>query len=141
MIKKVAYQSDEYIQLLDLRNRILRIPLGMDIQDDPLHEEVNDLHFGYFEGDQIIGTLILRDIGNQTFKMRQVAVSDHAQGKGIGQKMVHFSEKYAQEKNFKQIELNARDVAIPFYEKLGYQKIGNPFEEVSIIHYKMIKTL
>lgn len=141
MIKIVPYHSKDYIQLLKLRNIVLRIPLGMDIKNDPLHEEIHDIHFGYFNENKVIGTLILRDIGNQTFKMRQVAVSNEVQGKGIGQKMVLFSEKYAREKGYKQIELNARDIAVPFYEKLGYQKEGEAFFEVSILHYKMVKKL
>lgn len=141
MLKIVTFQLDEYQKLLELRNTVLRIPLGMDIYDDPLYEEIHDIHFGYFEKDQVIGTLILRDLGNKIFKMRQVAVLESARGNGIGQEMVIFSERYAQEKGGKQMELNARNTAVSFYEKLGYQKEGDAFLEVSIIHYKMIKKL
>ncbi len=139
MIEIVNYKSEKYKQILELRNRILREPLGMNIYDDPLDEEINDVHFGYFLNNKVIGTLILRDIGNNIFKMRQVAVSKEAQGKGIGRKMVEFCENYAIKNGFTAIELNARDVAINFYEKQAYNKIGEPFYEVSILHYKMIK--
>ena len=37
------------------------------------------------------------------------------------------------------IYLHAQVQAIPFYEKLGFTKIGNEFEEAGILHYKMIK--
>ena len=45
------------------------------------------------------------------------------------------------ENNYNSLECNARESAIPFYESLGYQKIGNQFFEVKIPHYKMIKSL
>ncbi len=141
MIKTVSFQSKEYQQLLELRNKILRIPLGMNIKNDPLHEEVEDIHIGYFKNHKVIGGLILRDVGNQTFKIRQVVVSNDFQKKGIGQKMISFSEQYALRNGFNQIELNARNVAVPFYEKLGYQKVGTVFFEVNLPHYKMIKKL
>ncbi|MFV0529880.1 MAG: GNAT family N-acetyltransferase [Flavobacteriales bacterium] len=141
MIKLVDFQSNDYLKLLELRNNVLRIPLGMDIRNDPLHKEANDIHIGYFKNDKAVGTLILQNIGNYTFKMRQVAVLKSFQGKGIGQKMVLFSEKYALERGFKQIELNARNSAVPFYEKLGYQKIEDEFLEINIPHYKMIKKI
>ncbi len=141
MIKAVSFQSKEYQQLLELRNEILRIPLGMDIKNDPLHEEVEDVHIGYFKDQEALGVLVLRDVGNQTFKMRQVAVSNDYQRKGIGQKMILFSEKYALSNGFNLMKLNARDVAVPFYEKLSYQKVGTVFFEINIPHYKMIKKL
>ncbi len=141
MIEIVNYKSEKYKQILELRNRILREPLGMNIYDDPLDEEINDIHFGYFLNNKVIGTLILSNIGNNTFKMRQVAVSKEAQGKGIGSKMVEFCENYAIKNGFTAIELNARDVAINFYEKQAYNKVGEPFYEVSILHYKMIKII
>ncbi len=141
MIRLFSFQSEDYTKSLELRNTVLRIPLGLDIQNDPLHEEVNDVHIGYFEGDQIIGCLLLRDIGNQVFKMRQVVVSNAYQGKGIGQELVTFSERYAHEKKFIKIVLHARDIAVPFYTKQGYSTIGDPFFEVGITHYKMEKAM
>jgi len=37
--------------------------------------------------------------------------------------------------------LNARKTAVGFYEKLGYEKIGEEFPEINIPHYKMRKIM
>jgi predicted GNAT family N-acyltransferase len=37
--------------------------------------------------------------------------------------------------------MHARKSAAAFYEKLGYQIIGDAFEEVTIPHYEMQKNL
>jgi len=73
--------------------------------------------------------------------MRQVATATQWQGKGIGQELVHFSECFAKEKGYERMELHARIAAVPFYEKMQYQKEGGIFEEVSIPHQKMYKVL
>jgi predicted GNAT family N-acyltransferase len=37
--------------------------------------------------------------------------------------------------------LHARETAVPFYLKLGYEVVGGQFEEVGIPHFKMEKKL
>nr|MBP8249907.1 GNAT family N-acetyltransferase [Chitinophagales bacterium] len=44
-------------------------------------------------------------------------------------------------KGFTLMYCHARDTAIPFYEKLGYSRVGEEFEEVTIPHWEMGKSL
>jgi predicted GNAT family N-acyltransferase len=74
-------------------------------------------------------------------KMRQVAVTPQAQGKGIGKMLVDWSETFAREHLFTTMQLHARDTAVPFYLQLGYETYGDPFTEVSIPHRSMQKQL
>jgi hypothetical protein len=55
--------------------------------------------------------------------------------------LVYYVEKWAKERGFLKIILHARDLAIPFYDRLDYKKIGNAFYEVGIEHYLMEKEL
>jgi predicted GNAT family N-acyltransferase len=55
--------------------------------------------------------------------------------------MVEESERITRELGFDRISLNARANVVPFYEKLGYQVFGQPFEEVTIRHRSMWKVL
>jgi predicted GNAT family N-acyltransferase len=71
--------------------------------------------------------------------MRQVAVAAAMQGKGVGARLVAASEDFAKEHGFQKITLHARETAVLFYERIGYQKIGERFEEVGIPHFKMEK--
>jgi predicted GNAT family N-acyltransferase len=129
-----------YDQELQLRNEILRKPLGMDLFNDDLSKEVNDIHIGLFRNEELVGTLILTP-GNGYVKMRQVAVAETARGLNAGTQMVQFSEQVAREKGFPRIELNARKEAVRFYLKNGYTTVGDEFMEIGIPHYKMIKEL
>ena len=55
--------------------------------------------------------------------------------------MVRFSEELAIDKGFDKMVLSARDTAVSFYLRLGYELVGEPFEEVTIPHRKMLKLL
>lgn len=140
MIQIIEYQSQEYLQSLELRQKILRKPLGLDIYNDPLQEEIGDIHMAYFHDSKLIGIILLRP-QNTVAKMRQVAIDDSFQGKGIGQELVRFFEQYAKEKGFTEIQLHARATAVPFYQKLGYEVVGDTFTEVGIPHFAMQKSI
>jgi ribosomal protein S18 acetylase RimI-like enzyme len=73
--------------------------------------------------------------------MRQVAVSDKHQGLGVGRALVDFSEKYAGDNGYSKISMHARESAVGFYLKLGYEVEGEPFEEVTIPHRSMFKRI
>lgn len=89
----------------------------------------------------MIGILLLTPVSEHLVKMRQVAVSPDQQGKGVGTSMVLDSEILAKSQNFTNITLHARENAVPFYLRLGYQVVGDKFEEVGIPHFKMEKVL
>ncbi len=140
-IKEIVYQSDEYHSELALRDRILRKPLGLSLYDEKLDQEQQDVHLGAFQNGALLGVLILTKLEHGDFKMRQVAVDEHFHGHGIGKRLVLHAEEYARKKGASRIVLHSRNTAIVFYEKLGYQTVGEEFTEVTILHKKMLKQL
>jgi len=140
-LEEIKYNSPKYHKSVELRYKILREPLGMTYSEEFLKAEKNQHHLGLFIENQIVAILLLQDLGNKLIKMRQFAVNDQLQGKGFGTKLVKFSEKIIKEKGFNKIELNARQTAVRFYEKLNYQIVSDEFFEVGIPHYKMEKEL
>ena len=140
-IKEIKFNSFEYKNELELRDRVLRKPLGMNLFDENLTKENNDFHFGAFENYILVGVLILTKLSAVEVKMRQVAVLESRQNKTIGQKLVQFSEVFAKNAGYSKIVLNARKTAVGFYEKQGYEKVGNEFLEINIPHFKMQKIL
>ena len=70
-----------------------------------------------------------------------MAVVSGLQGKGIGKVLLQFAENIARDRGYKKIIMHARKTAVGFYEKLGYKITSNEFEEVTIPHYVMEKTL
>lgn len=139
-IKLIKVGTDQYQAELQLRNEVLRKPLGMSIFDE-LTDESNEHHLGCFCGDELVGVLILTGISEVEVKMRQVAVAEGWRGKGIGTHLVKYAEAYAQSLGYRRIRLHSRKTAVGFYAKLGYRKIGNEFTEIGLPHYEMVKEL
>ncbi len=140
-IKIATHGSDLYDQTVILRDRILRKPLNMVFTEEQLAAEKDQIHIACFEGDELVGCMILVPTEDHSMKMRQVAVDNEKQSKGVGRFMSEFIETYAQARGVKRIYCNARDTAVPFYHKMGYQSFGEPFIEVGIPHTKMEKLL
>jgi len=141
IIKIIDYNSDEYKQSLILRDKILRKPLGLSIYDDDLTKERDDIIFAYLIDNEIIGTLLLAELNQNEIRMRQVAVEESYRKLGIGTRLIKFAEIYAKEQGYLKMVLHARMEAVPFYEKLAYQKVGEEFKEVGILHISMEKKL
>lgn len=138
-IEEVKFGSDKHKAILGLRNEILRKPLGMQLSEKDQENEDKDFHIAAFEGDKIIGCVLLRPINGKTIKLRQMAVCSSCQGQGVGAKIVAYAEEFIASRGFATIELHARKVARFFYEKLGYKTKGDEFLEINIPHVKMIK--
>lgn len=141
MIRIYEHNSAEYMQELTLRNKILRKPLGVSLYEEDLSQDEKDVHVGVFSGSRLVGCLLLSKINNDTVKMRQVAVDDSEQGKGIGARMVGFAEEWAVKNGYKVMTMHARKRAVGFYKKRGYMIVSDEFTEVGIPHYTMVKTL
>jgi hypothetical protein len=141
IIRTINFGTLEYEKSLELRDLVLRKPLGMSIYNDNLESDAKDILVGAFLKNELVGTLILSKINSEVLKMRQVAVDQTLKEIGIGRRLVLFSEQLAISLKTHNIELNARKPVIPFYQKLGYEMIGTEFIEVGIPHFKMIKTL
>jgi predicted GNAT family N-acyltransferase len=140
-IKKYTTNSPEYQLALKLRYEVLRKPLGLEFTEHELQKDANDVHFGLFKEDHIVASLTLTQESEGKIKMRQVAVAANMQGKGLGKTLALESEKYALETGNEIVYCHARDTAVPFYNKLGYEQIGELFIEVGIPHYKMVKKI
>lgn len=139
-IKEIPYGSQDYRKSLDLRNRVLRMPLGMNLYDENLERDSKDIHIGAYHCGSLIGILILAKKGEDTVQMRQVAVDEAYRMKGAGKMLVSFSENTARRIGYSNIVLHARETAAPFYTKLGYAVKGDTFIEVGIPHHQMEKT-
>ncbi|MEC4003113.1 GNAT family N-acetyltransferase [Flavobacterium sp. SUN052] len=105
-------------------------------------------HFGLFINEKLIGVVSVFKSRNLNFKaenqfqIRGMAVLKEHQKKGYGELLVKHCERYAIEEKSDLIWFNARETAVLFYEKLGYNKVGNPFSIADIgIHYVMKKEI
>jgi ribosomal protein S18 acetylase RimI-like enzyme len=140
-LKIIDHGSKEYQQMVQLRNDLLRKPLGLHFTPEELEKEKEEILIGAFEEEKMLGCCMLIRHDNTKVRLRQMAVLNNLQGKGIGRALMQFAENIARDRGFHKITMHARKSAIGFYEKLGYQVIGEEFEEVTIPHYIMEKIL
>lgn len=127
--------------MVKLRNDILRQPLGLSFDEEELAREKEDILIGAFDDDEMLACCLLTKTDNHSLRLRQMAVQNNLQGKGIGASMMNFAETIARDKGYKRLLMHARKTALGFYEKLGYRVVGDEFTEVTIPHYVMEKYL
>ena len=140
-LKIIDHGTEEYQQVIQLRDVVLRRPLGLNFSNDELEQEKSNLHIAAYEDDQMLGCCMLVEEDTQTVRLRQMAVINDLQGKGIGKALMQFAENLARDRSYKRITMHARKNAVGFYEKMGYHKVGKEFEEITIPHYVMEKEL
>src|SRR6476646_799263 len=140
-VKLIDHGTGEYTQMVNLRIQLLRKPLGLSFDKEELEKEQTDILIGCFEDDKLEGCCLLTEISPKTLRLRQMAVVSGLQGKGIGKVLTQFAENIARDRGYTKIMMHARKTEIGFYEKLGYKRKGEEFEEVTIPHYVMEKEL
>lgn len=140
-LKIIDHGTVEYQQMVKLRDDVLRKPLGLCFSPSELEEEKNNLLIAAYEDDHMLGCCMLVEEEPGTVRLRQMAVANPLQGKGIGRVMIQFAENLARDRGYRRITMHARKNALGFYEKMGYKKIGEEFQEITIPHYVMEKQL
>jgi ribosomal protein S18 acetylase RimI-like enzyme len=81
---------------------------------------------------EIIGTFSLMKIDDTTFELSKMAVSDTAQGLGIGNRLLEHCMVVAEDKNIKKLLLYSNRILLPaihLYEKFGFVEV--PLGDVS----------
>ena len=140
-LKIIDHGTKEYKQMVALRNEILRKPLGLNFSQEELDREKDDVLMGAFEDDKLLGCCLLTKIDSTKVRLRQMAVPNSMQGKGIGKALMIFAENIARDLGYKVLLMHARKTATGFYQKLGYNISGNEFVEVTVPHFVMEKNL
>jgi N-acetylglutamate synthase-like GNAT family acetyltransferase len=74
---------------------------------------------GAFEDDKMLGCCMLVEEKPDTVRLRQMAVLNDLQGKGIGRVLMGFAENLARDRGYKKISMHARKNTVMFFEKMG----------------------
>jgi ribosomal protein S18 acetylase RimI-like enzyme len=129
-----------------LRHAILRQNEPIEKCIYPFDTAATTLHFGLFENNALLGIISVFEtkkevfIDQKQFQIRGMAVLENHQKKGHGAALVKHTMNYLQNEQEYLIWFNARIIALGFYEKLGFEKIGPEFEIDPIgMHYIMYK--
>ncbi|MBX7093375.1 MAG: GNAT family N-acetyltransferase [Flavobacteriales bacterium] len=132
----------EMEQYYDLRWKTLREPWGQVRGTEKDNMEDSSIHFMALEGEIPLGVCRLQFNDESIAQVRFMGVSALAREKGVGRKLLEEAEKTAAAQGRKKMILQARDYAVPFYEKCNYRIVEKTFLLWdSIQHYLMEKEL
>ncbi len=123
--REVAQGSPEYWETAELRNAVLRKPIGLRFSAEDVQNEQRYRHLACYCGDKLAACLMLDPLENGDIRMRQLAVAPELQRQGIGRALVEFSETWARNAGYQRMILHARETALAFYEKQDYARVGD----------------
>ncbi|CAM3369072.1 GNAT family N-acetyltransferase [Aquirufa ecclesiirivi] len=112
--------SEEWEAYFQLRFKVLREPWNQALGTEHLSDDPTAIHVFAIENNQVLGVARMHESSPQQGQVRCVAVASSHQGRGIGKLLMNFLEQKATENNWKEIILEARENAVPFYSNLGY---------------------
>ena len=138
--KFITTDQPEYLLERELRAKVLREPMGLSAGAEIFPFEDEALHLIATEDGNVIGCVMFKP-EKTTGRMLQMAVKQDRQKNGVGTQLVEHLENHLRSNGYHDIYLHARDVAMTFYERLGYELEGEPFIEVGIPHRLMRKQL
>lgn len=128
--------QQEYVDHFMVRGQVFIIGQNIDweIEFDGLDGEC--VLFNAYLDNHVVGAARLYHN-----KVGRVATLNEHRGKGVGKALMAFIEQYAKQAGMTELILNAQLYVKDFYTKLGYQAVGEIFQEAEIDHVKMIKRL
>ncbi len=141
IIIRTPKTDQEWSEYYQLRYDILRKPL-----DQPPGSERNDgdstgQHFALFENGKIEAIARLDQAKPGISQVRFVAVAENNRGKGYGRMIMEATEEASLKQGNSGMILQARDYAVDFYLKLGYELKEKTHLLFGVLqHYKMTKT-
>ncbi|KAF2506828.1 GNAT family N-acetyltransferase [Flavobacterium zhairuonense] len=132
-VEIIPFSADlkEHIKILNIAwlEKYFRVEAKDKITLSNPQEEIIDkggMIFYAQYNNEIIGTASLLKINDSTFELSKMAVSDKAQGLGIGNKLLEHCIKIAKEKDIKTLFLYSNTIlhpAIHLYKKFGFVEI------------------
>jgi len=132
----------EWQRYYQLRWQVLRAPWQQPpgSERDELEAQAYHLMLITAEG-EVAAVGRLHQLEHDGAQVRYMAVAPEYQGKGAGSKILAALEMQAVQWGCGYLRLNARDTALPFYQRHGYQQAGIAAPLYGIAHVVMQKPL
>lgn len=138
--KFIKTSDPEYALERELRNEVLRKPLGFPPGAEVFPFEDESYHLIAIDEGKVVGCLLFRPEG-RTGRLYQMAVDEKYRGRGVGKNLVEIIENKLTSEGFVEIYLHARKTSESFYAQLDYKISGEEFVEIGIPHIRMKKRL
>lgn len=134
---KVATNQEDLIKSFVVRGIVFVEEQGISYRIEHDEYDVSSTHIlGEMDGEPFAAGRI-RTVGEYA-KLERIAVRKSYRGKGLGHKLTEYMLFVAQEQGFKKFKLHAQSYLKDFYQKHGFEVVGDMFKEAGIDHYLMI---
>lgn len=145
MLKIKKAENNEVLETcLYVRNAVFtvekKIAKEIEVDENDMLNGRCDHFLVEYEG-KPAGALRCMRTGDDFVKLQRFCILKEYRNQGLGRKITAFVEEYYRNNSYAKIELDAKFEVFEFYEKCGYKKISDPFEEAGIPHVKMVKEL
>jgi isoleucyl-tRNA synthetase len=125
---------------LQLRTKVFteEQEIDQEIDQDGQDFDKSTKHFFALKDNKIYATVRTREIEKGIWKIERMAVFKSERSKGLGKKLIDFVANLANRKyQIEKFVTNAQTQAQKFWEKCGFEPIGEVFIEADIEHIKM----
>jgi len=92
IFREIEFGSEAYRQACDLRQEVLRKPLGRNLCDEDLQPEAAQLHFGLFADGNVLACVIAVPTSATEVRLRQMAVTPARHKQGLGRRLLGLVE-------------------------------------------------
>ena len=149
---EILFNSIAVEDIFAFRHKILRPHQSISDCQYPGDDSAATKHFAAMKQEQVVGcisvyknpqsALAIQFPEHILFQFRAMATDPSVRGIGAAKTLLNMAEKYGKEAGGTMMWCNARESAVGFYEKQGYQTFGEPYFIEGIgQHYLMYKTL
>lgn len=135
-VQRIDTAHDYYQKERELRNSVLLRPYGIPDHAWEMHD-TKAWHFVAIENEKVIGCVLLLLKEDGRAQLLQMATDHNQQGKGIGKLLLDELLSFASTQNIEEVFCHARENAIGFYSRAGFEIYDEPFTEVGIFHRYM----
>jgi N-acetylglutamate synthase-like GNAT family acetyltransferase len=140
---RIPSTKEEFERYYKLRWEILRKPWNQPEGSEKDELEDSSYHFMAVEEDGSVRGVCRMHLNTaEEAQIRYMAVASNQQGKGVGAALLSEAEKVAKEKGAATMVLQARENALNFYLRNGYEQVRKThlmYGEIQ--HYLMQKSL
>jgi phosphoribosylformimino-5-aminoimidazole carboxamide ribotide isomerase len=122
----------------DLRRRVLRADTPSQDVAMAGDDVAGTFHLGVDDGDELVAVATFVPTADGV-QLRGMAVEPGREGGGIGRLLLDAAVRRLRAAGVARLWCNARDPAIPFYERLGWRVTGDGFMDAGtgIPHHRM----
>ena len=130
----------------NLRKEVLRKNIDLPYKFNGDLEE-STFHLGAFKENKLVGIVSFmessfKEIKGTQYQLRGMATLPEVRGEGFGNLLIKKGTEILQQKAIEFVWCNAREVALGFYQRNGFEIVGQSFDIQKVgVHFKMVREL